>query len=95
MMEMIEQILDNQVRPALRAHNGDVKVQAFHDGVLIIKLLGQCASCPSALSTTEDLIRAEIIAALPEVKDVEVDNGVGPELLSMARKILNHEIGVR
>jgi len=92
MMESIELALNTRVRPALHTHNGDVKVQGFRDGVLIVKLLGQCSSCTAALSTTENLIRTEMIAALPEIKDVVLDRGVDSELLSMARRVLNHEI---
>ena len=91
-LEKIEQVLDARVRSTLRSHGGDAKVQYFKDGILVIKLLGQCSACPAALSTTEDIIRAEVIAALPEVLDVELDTGVDQELLSFARKVLNHEV---
>ncbi len=36
----IEAILDEQVRPVLRSHGGDIRIQHYVDGVLTVKLLG-------------------------------------------------------
>lgn len=92
MLDRIEAVLDSRVRPTLRAHDGDVQVQLFSDGVLVVKLLGQCSCCPSAQATTEDIIRAELMSAIPEIRDVELDIGVDAETLAMVRKVLNHEV---
>ena len=34
MLARIEQVLDEKVRPALRTHDGDIKVVQVEDGVL-------------------------------------------------------------
>ena len=52
MLERIEQVLDEKVRPALRTHDGDIKVVRVEDGVLYFRMLGQCSNCPSAVSYT-------------------------------------------
>ena len=88
MIEKIERILDARVRPTLRSHGGDVRVQCVKDGVVVVKLLGQCSTCPSSLSTAKNVILAELAAALPEIAGVELDCGVAPEMLSFAREIL-------
>ena len=49
MLERIEQVLDEKVRPALRTHDGDIKVVRVEDGVLYFRMLGQCSNCPSAV----------------------------------------------
>lgn len=92
MLKQIEKILDTRVRPSLYAHRGDVQVQDFKDGILIVTLLGQCSSCPSAISTVEDIIRMELMNEIPEIQDVKLDIGVDPEMMAMARKIINHEL---
>ena len=92
MEDRIEQILDEQVRPYLRSHGGDVVVKDLTDGVLTVQLLGQCSNCPSNTLTTQSVIEEAVCQAVPEVKRVELDQSVSPELLDMARKILNHEL---
>ncbi len=54
MLERIEQVLDEKVRPALRTHDGDIKVVRVEDGVLYFRMLGQCSNCPSAVVTAKN-----------------------------------------
>ena len=61
----IESVLDEKVRPSLRAHGGEIAVDHLEDGVLYVKLLGQCAGCLSADLTNETLVEAELTRALP------------------------------
>ena len=65
-LKRIEAVLDEKVRPALRAHGGEIAADHLEDGVLYVKLLGQCAGCPSADLTSETIVEAELTAALPE-----------------------------
>ena len=65
-LKRIEAVLDEKVRPSLRAHGGELEIDRLEDGVLSIKLLGQCAGCPSADLTNETLIEHELTAALPD-----------------------------
>ena len=68
MLERIEQVLDEKVRPALRTHDGDIKVVRVEDGVLYFRMLGQCSNCPSAVVTAEELVVPPILEAIPEIK---------------------------
>lgn len=92
MLEKIEKVLEEKVRPALLDHEGNVQIVSFEDGVLRIRLTGHCSGCPSAKLTTEELIGKEVMGAIPEVKDVILVNQVSPELLDFAKKLLNHQI---
>ena len=47
----------------------------------------------SSSETLEDVVKESILRAVPEVKDVKLDDTVSEDLLEMARRILNHEIG--
>ena len=88
-LEKIEAVLNEQVRPALRAHGGELEVDHLEDGVLYVKLLGQCAGCPAADLTNETLVEAELVKALPElVKKVSVIQTVSDELWEQAKRLL-------
>ena len=88
-LKRIEEVLDKQVRPSLRAHGGEIQVDHLEDGVLYVKLLGQCAGCPSADLTNETLVEAELVQALPElVKKVSVIQTVSDELWEQAKRLL-------
>ena len=88
-LKRIEEVLDKQVRPSLRAHGGEIQVDHLEDGVLYVKLLGQCAGCPSADLTNETLVEAELVKALPEVvKQVSVIQTVSDELWEQAKRLL-------
>ena len=85
----IEAVLDEKVRPSLRAHGGEIEIDHLEDGVLYVKLLGQCAGCPSADLTNETLVEAELVKALPElVKKVSVIQTVSDELWEQAKRLL-------
>lgn len=88
-MEKIERLLDERVRPTLAMHLGDIRVESYKDGILRVRLLGQCNNCPSALDTTEELVAAELQAAMPEIKQVVLATGVSDELLAQARALLH------
>ena len=88
-LKRIEEVLDKQVRPSLRADGGEIQVDHLEDGVLYVKLLGQCAGCPSADLTNETLVEAELVKALPEVvKKVSVIQTVSDELWEQAKRLL-------
>lgn len=88
-LKRIEAVLEEKVRPSLRAHGGESQVDRLEEGVLYVKLLGQCAGCPSADLTTETLVEAELVAALPEVvKKVAVVQTVSDELWEQAKRLL-------
>ena len=88
-LKRIEEVLDEKVRPSLRAHGGEIQVDRLEDGVLYVKLLGQCAGCPSADLTNETLVEAEVVKALPElVEKVAVIQTVSDELWEQAKRLL-------
>jgi Fe-S cluster biogenesis protein NfuA len=89
-LESIERVLDESVRPVLREHQGDIRVMSFEDGVLKVKMQGSCNNCPSAVFEVEQLVTAEIQAAVPGVQRVALDTGVSDELLEMARALMKN-----
>ena len=88
-LKRIEEVLDEKVRPSLRAHGGEIQVDHLEDKVLYVKLLGQCAGCPSADLTNETLVEAEVVKALPElVQKVAVIQTVSDDLWEQAKRLL-------
>lgn len=88
-LKRIEAVLDEKIRPSLRAHGGEIQVDHLEDKVLYVKLLGQCAGCPSADLTNETLVEAEVVKALPElVQKVAVIQTVSDELWEQAKRLL-------
>lgn len=86
--EEIERVLNEQVRPLLRVHNGDIELVDFSGGVLRVKYLGSCADCPSAADTTQYLVETKLTAALPQVRSVELVKTISEDLLCQARQLL-------
>ena len=88
-LKRIETVLDEKVRPALRAHGGDITADRLENGVLYVKLLGQCAGCPSADLTSETVVEAELTRALPDlVRKVAVIQDVSDELWEQAKRLV-------
>lgn len=91
-LQQIEVALDQFVRPKLTEHRGNLVVESLEDGVLYIRMTGQCAGCLSADDTTKTLVEAELVKALPElVKEVVCLHTVSNELWAQAMAVLkNH-----
>jgi len=88
----IQEVLDERVRPLLRAHNGDIELTGIDEGrVVRLRLLGACAACMGAEQTVNDIIVASIRQACPSVADVRVETGVSHELIAEALRFLKRE----
>ena len=84
----IEQVLDEKVRPNLAQHGGDIQIEKLEDGVLHVRMHGQCSGCPSAELTLENLVETELKEAFPELKKVALVTGVSEDLIAYARRIM-------
>ena len=84
----IQQIINEKVVPYLKQHGGNIKFLGIEDGIVKVKLLGQCSGCASSQYTVENVVKASIKEEIPEVKDVELIN-ISEETLDIARKILS------
>ena len=87
--ESVRQVLTHKVNPILAEHFGEAVLTGLHEGVASVKLQGACAGCPSAQETMNDVVKAALMEAVPDLKDVVLDTSVSPELMEMARQILS------
>lgn len=92
MEERISRVLKEKVDPVLAAHYGGSYLTEFKDGVAWIKLTGECANCPSASDTIENVVKEILTKEVDGVIDVKLDTSVSEDLIDMARKILNKEV---
>ena len=93
MFAEVEKILEINIRPKLADHYGNIELVSVYDGIVVVKLLGQCKGCLSAKFTVEDLVEVALKEAIPSIKKVILKNQINEDLLAQARKILNKNTG--
>ncbi len=71
-LEMIEMVLDQQVRPYLRGDGGDVHILGLEGNQLKLHYQGACGGCPSAFSGTLSAIEYMVREIDPELEVVPV-----------------------
>lgn len=69
--EKIKKTLD-EIRPNLQADGGDIEFVNWDEdkGILQVRLLGMCATCPMAQITLKQGVEKEIQKKVSEVKEV-------------------------
>lgn len=67
--DKIEEVLTD-LRPALHQDGGDVEFIDFNDGVVYLRLIGVCGSCPISSVTLKQGIERRLMSAVPEVRAV-------------------------
>lgn len=90
LLERIEQVLDEEIRPQLLLHGGGMETVRLEGGRYVFRLTGQCAGCPSAYLTTEELIRGTLLERFPQLREVVLEQGVSADLLAQAKRLLCH-----
>jgi len=72
--ERVEQALET-IRPYLMADGGNVSVEEITtEGIVRLKLLGNCGSCPMSFMTMKSGIEQAIMKAVPEITSVVAVN---------------------
>lgn len=86
----IENVIEQEVRPILRAHGGDLCINHVTNGHIRIEFTGACKACPSAQFTIEDVVMKALKAHFGEkIKSVSIVNNTDEEMLSFAKKLLS------
>ncbi len=71
MIARIQEIIEKQIRPSLKAHGGDIELIDVEDGIVKVKLRGACSGCPSSAMTLYHGVQQILMETVPEVKGVE------------------------
>jgi Fe-S cluster biogenesis protein NfuA/glutaredoxin len=59
-------------RPLLQADGGDAELMDVRDGVVVLRLTGNCVGCPSAQTTVHQGIERRMRARLPQITAVRM-----------------------
>lgn len=60
------------IRPFLKADNGDIKlVDVSSDGIVKVRLLGECEDCPLSLMTLRAGIERSLMKQVPGIRRIE------------------------
>ena len=70
MLKKIELLFDEQVRPSLMGHGGDVEIIDLDNDKLFVRLLGGCQGCASSKATLKDGIQTLVIQNFPFITEV-------------------------
>jgi len=70
MMEPVQDVL-NKLRPFLLRDGGDCELVDIEDGVVKLRLLGACGTCPSSTITLKAGIERALLEEVPGVVEVE------------------------
>lgn len=69
-VQRIQEILENEVRPAIAMDGGDVQFVDFEAGTVRVLLQGACVGCPSSTATLRFGIEGRLREVIPEVERV-------------------------
>ncbi len=92
--KIIDEILDQEVRPKLLEHQGNIELVDIHNDIAYVKMTGHCSGCPSAVYTLESIVKEELLKKTDIVKDVKLHQEVSEDLINFAKQILNKEVQV-
>ena len=67
----INEVLDEKIRPAVARDGGDITFKSFKDGIVTVELKGSCSGCPSSIMTLKQGVQNLLCHYIPEVKSVE------------------------
>jgi len=70
-VQMIKQLLDTHVRPAIQEDGGDIEYRGFENGIVKLKLKGSCRTCDSSVVTLRNGIESMLMHYIPDVTGVE------------------------
>ena len=90
LFDKVEEVVEKFIRPQLKIHGGDIKINSIIDRIVRVTLTGNCHGCPSAQITVEETVEEILKERLGYFIDkVILVNQADEELLSFAKQILN------
>jgi NifU-like protein len=72
-IQLIQQTINEQIRPALRAHGGNVELIDVEGNKVVVAFRGMCAQCTLAELTMKDVVEAKLREFVSEELFVEED----------------------
>jgi len=69
-VEIIKDLIETRVRPAVANDGGDITFRGFKDGIVYLNMKGACAGCPSSTATLQHGIQNLLKHFVPDVVEV-------------------------
>jgi Fe-S cluster biogenesis protein NfuA len=69
-VNMIKELLETRVRPAVANDGGDITFHGFKDGIVFLHMRGACSGCPSSTATLRLGIENLLRHFCPDVQEV-------------------------
>ncbi|HEX5211945.1 MAG TPA: NifU family protein [Pseudolabrys sp.] len=69
-VELIKDLIETRVRPAVASDGGDITFKGFKEGVVYLTMKGACSGCPSSTATLQHGIQNLLRHFVPEVTEV-------------------------
>lgn len=70
LIDQVQEVLD-KLRPFLLRDGGDCELVDIEDGIVKLRLLGACGSCPSSTITLKAGIERALLEEVPGIVEVE------------------------
>lgn len=68
--QQVEEVLD-KLRPFLQRDGGDCELVDIEEGIVKLRLMGACGSCPASTITLKAGIERALVEEIPEIQGVE------------------------
>ncbi len=69
-IEQINDLLEERVRPAVAGDGGDIAYRGYKEGIVYLTMQGACSGCPSSSATLKHGIEGLLKHYVPEVTEV-------------------------
>jgi len=69
-VDMIKDLIETRVRPAVANDGGDITFRGFKDGVVYLDMKGACSGCPSSTATLRHGIQNLLRHFVPDMVEV-------------------------
>lgn len=66
----VQEVLD-KLRPFLLRDGGDVELVDVEDGIVKVRLMGACGTCPSSTITLKAGIERALVEEVPGITEIE------------------------
>lgn len=66
----IRELIETRVRPMVAMDGGDIEFESFESGIVMLRMRGACAGCPSSTATLKMGIENMLKHFIPEVEEV-------------------------
>ena len=71
-LQKIQEIVNQEIRPALQMHGGDVEVAGLEGNIVKINYKGACGGCPGATTATLSMITSILREKYNQDVDVQL-----------------------